>query len=149
MRTLLVAIALGGCFGGVVGGGNSRPAVTPMLSELPGDANKRDAILDSANGTAGPEHRKGQTKKERKAETTAAFAAAIIGSMFSTTQNTTIGTSTMIEENSLVEKPQAHRPRGAGSGEGSGAGSGSSDEASPPPPEQPKAGELTPWVKLK
>ena len=137
----MLAIVLGGCFGGVIGGGgNSRPAAIPMLSELPDDPGKRDAILDSADTTAGPEQRKGETKKERKAETAAAFAAAIIGSMFSTTQNTTLGGATSVGGPAKLD--QTRRARDAGSGAGSSA-------APPPAPDPVRASELVPWVKLK
>ena len=127
---------------GVASDGNSRPAVTPMLSELPADPQKRDAILDQANDTHGPEGRRTASKKQRKVETTAAFAAAIIGSAFSKTQNVTLGTATTVDENHLFEKTPQRRPDGAGSGSGSGSGSAA-------PAETPDAGELMPWVKLK
>ena len=95
MRAILLVLVLQGCFATSVATGsvNSRPGVMPMLSELPGEAEKRDAILDQANQTAGPEHRKGETKKERKAETIGATAAAILGSAFSKTQNVTLGSA--------------------------------------------------------
>lgn len=114
--------------------GRSRPGVMPMLSELPGDAEKRNAILDQSNQTPGPEMRKGQTKKERKAETAAATAAAIIGSAFSTTQNVTIGQSTSFDENTIVhpQPPQPPSPKAPGD-----------------PVEPPTDGKaLVPWVKL-
>lgn len=83
----------------------------PMLSELPGDATKRDAVLESSNQVAGPEHRKGFTVKERKAETTAATFAAIIGSAFSKTQNVTLGTAgTFDETGSLNKRSPVHVP---------------------------------------
>src|SRR4051812_31581581 len=101
MRALLALVLLGGCFGAGTKSA-SRPAVMPMLSELPGDPTRRDAVLESANTTAGPEHRKGMTTKERKVETAAATAAAIIGSMFSSTTSVTIGTAGEFDENQLI-----------------------------------------------
>src|SRR5439155_19858605 len=99
---------LGGGCGGTASGaiGPTRPAVMPMLSELPTDAEKRDAILDQSAQTAGPEQRQGMTVKERKAETAAATAAAILGSIFSKTSSVTVGTATVLEENAVIA-PQA------------------------------------------
>ena len=78
---MLCLLLVGGCFGKL--DANGRPSVIPKLSELPTEAEKRDAILDQSGNTTGPENGKGLTKKQRKVVTTAAFAAAIIGSMFS------------------------------------------------------------------
>src|ERR1041384_387518 len=116
MRALLALALLGGCFatGSSSGnGGGSRPGVMPMLSELPSDATKRDAVLDQSAQVARPEHRKGMTKKERQAETAAATAAAIIGNIFSKTQNATIGTVNEFDENHLIAPgavPRTHAP---------------------------------------
>ena len=85
----------------------------PMLSELPGDADKRNAILDSSTQDAGPEHRKGMSKKARKAETAAATAAAILGSAFSKTQNVTLGRAGTFDENRIIAPdtmPAAPKP---------------------------------------
>src|SRR5882672_8893068 len=97
MRALLALVLLGGCFGGGSSGA-TRPAVMPLLSELPIEPTKRDAVLEQSAATAGPEQRQGMTAKERKAETAAATAAAIIGSMFSTTTNVTLGTASQFDE---------------------------------------------------
>jgi len=93
MRSVFLVLVLSACSARPAGHGTtaSRPGVMPMLSELPGDADRRNAILDSSNQVAGPEHRKGMTRKERKAETIGATAAAILGSVFSKTQNVTLG----------------------------------------------------------
>lgn len=141
MRALLVTILLGGCFatGGGGGSGGSRPGVMPMLSELPGDAEKRDAVLDSSNQTAGPEQRKGFTKKQRKAETFAATAAAMIGSAFSTTQNTTLGTATTFDENDVAGQPKQA---------GGGTTTSTPDGTAEPQPATPDAPVSVPWVKL-
>ena len=103
MRLLAVTILLAGC------GGSTRPAVIPKLSELPGDAQKRDAILDSAHHEPTPEQHKKLTPKERKAETVAATAAAVIGSLLSDSENVTLGVGTAIEENHLVDDTQERR----------------------------------------
>ena len=121
-----------------------------MLSELPADPEKRDAILDSANNTDGGPERRRLSKKQKKAETIGAFAAAIIGSAFSKTQNVTLGTATVIDENDLFEKDKKVKKQAAGSGSGSGSGSG--DEIKTQTDEQKeaqKAGQLMPWIKLK
>jgi hypothetical protein len=140
VRPFLVVLLFGGCLGGTLDA-NSRPAVTPKLSELPDDPGKRDAVLDQSHEAAGPEHRKGMTKKERKVETMAAFAAAIVGGAFSKTQNVTLGTQTTVDENHLFEKTRPTRPSGSGSGDHAGSA------ATPEP--APDASQLTPWVKLK
>jgi hypothetical protein len=110
--------------------------VIPKLSELPEDHAQRDAILDQSQQAAGPEQRKGMTKKERRAETAAALAAAIIGDMFSSTHNVTLGIA--------VEPAPDRTPLRREGEEGEGSGSGSAAVAVEPP-----AGDLMPWVKLK
>ena len=131
------ALAVGVCAACVgAGGGGTRPGVMPMLSELPGEPVKRDAVLDQSGQTAGPEQRKTLTRKERKAETAAATAAAILGSMFSSTQNVTLGTAGTFDETSLA--PGQISPAAPAAPE---AAAGS---AAPPPPD----GALVPWVKL-
>lgn len=114
-----------------------------MLSELPQDPEKRDAVLDSANNTDGGPERRRVSKKQKKAETIGAYAAAIVGAAFSKTQNVTLGTATQIDENALFEK-QHKKP----SGSGSGSGSGSADEIKTTT-EEPPPGQLMPWIKLK
>ena len=141
MRFVL-AVMLAGCLGGGGGGGGTRPGVMPMLSELPSDPGQRDAILDQSQQTAQPEQRKGMTKNERKAETTAAYAAAIIGSMFSSDQNVTLGVAT---ETDSTDAPAPLPRSGGDAGQGSGQGSGSASSAVVEPP----TGQLLPWVKLK
>jgi len=137
MRVLVVLALLGGCAGG------TRPAVIPMLSELPRDPQKRDAILDSAVAQPGPEQRKPLPPKLHKIETAAATAAAIIGGLFSKTKSVMLGGASLVDENRLFSRPPGRRPSGAGEGEGEG------DEkpASPPSPSVP-AGDLVPWVRL-
>ncbi len=135
MRPVLLILLFQGCFAGTTGGGNSggaRPGVMPLLSELPGDG-KRDAILDSSNQTPGPEQRKGQTVKERKAETIGATAAAILGSAFSKTQNVTLGSAVTFGGGSVP----SHAP---------------APEATPEPTAPPIEGDdraKLPWIKLK
>jgi hypothetical protein len=138
MRMLALLVLAGGCLSSATGSdnGRSRPGVMPMLSELPGDAQKRDAILDQSAQTPGPEMRKGQTKKEKKVETAAATAAAILGSAFSTTQNVTIGQTTLFDENEIVHPTQAQPPRGKGESAPATPGTGV------------QGGALVPWVKL-
>jgi hypothetical protein len=132
---LAFALSLGGCLAGSLDA-NSRPSVIPKLSELPGDAEKRDGILDQSGRTAGPENRKGMTKRERKIETTAAFAAAMIGSWFSKSQNVTLGMATTVDENHLFEKPAPARSKAK------------SDKDAVKGDAAPAANELVPWVNL-
>ena len=134
MRSVLLLLLLPACLGSSLGSG-SRPAVMPKLSELPGDPGKRDAVLDQSNSTAGPEHRKPlATKRLRRAETAAATAAAILGDIFSSTKNVTLGTAISIDENDLVTPPQ-RRPT-------------SPTEPAEKAPELEPTGPLVPWIKL-
>ncbi len=90
-------------------GGSSRPAVIPKLSELPGDSQKRDAALDSAHAEPTPEQHAPLTKKERKAETIAASAAAVIGSLLSSSENVTLGVGTSIDEDAAFDPAAQQR----------------------------------------
>lgn len=142
MRAVLAVVLFAGCFsaGSGSGAGSTRPAVLPMLSELPSDPARRDAILDSSATVAGPEQRKGMTVKERKAETAAATAAAIIGSLFSKTENVTLGAATVFDESALAPLPAPHRPAGSDHPD---------DPANPPGQGDASNKELIPWIKLK
>ena len=132
MRRFLVLVLLAGCVGGT-----TRPAVMPRMTEQPSDPEKRNGVLDSANATPGPEQRKGFTPKMRKAETAAATAAAIIGEMFSSTENTMLGTSSAIDENLLIEEAPRRADKPAPS-DTPGANGAKDYESS----------QLVPWVKL-
>ena len=129
-----------------------RPAVMPMLSALPADPAKRDAILDSSITVARPEQRKSitvarpeqggsMTVKERKTETAAATAAAIIGSMFSKTQNVTFGAAAMFDEGALAPLPVPPPPLESTDKPG--------DPAKPPAPIDRSDTDLIPWIKLR
>ena len=143
MRLVLAWVLLGGCLGG--GGGASRPGVMPLLSELPGNPGKRDAILDQSGQTPGPEHRRNQLPpKQRKAETAAAAAAAILGNMFSKTQNVTLGSAGTFEENHLVAPPPPPvTPRAHDADRDAGRG-GTPAERDPADADR----ALVPWIKL-
>ncbi len=150
MRTVLALVLLGGCFS--VGSGSMRPGVMPMLSAMPADPAKRDAILDASTTVARPEQRESitvarpeqgesLTGKERKAEAAASTAAAIIGSMFSKTQNVTFGAATMFDEGALAPLPVPPPP--------SGLTDKPDDPAKPPAPFDRSATDLIPWIKLR
>jgi hypothetical protein len=140
MRTVLALVLLSGCLSaGSAAGGATRPGVMPMLSELPSDPAKRDAILDSSNAVAGPEQRKGSTVKERKAETAAATAAAILGSMFSTTQNVTLGSAGAFDEGPVAPLPPPVPQTAADP----------ADPANSPAPIDTSNVDLIPWIKLR
>jgi hypothetical protein len=114
-----------------------------MLSELPGDSTKRDAVLESAGTTATPEHRQGMTSKEQKAETAAATAAAILGELFSKTKSVTIGTASQ-----LGDAPHAVLQLHPPSPEQAG---GSASPGAPPQDDDPGTSnaDLIPWIKVK
>lgn len=146
MRALLTLVLLGGCFsaGSSAGSRSTRPGVMPMLSELPADPARRDAILDSSNTVAGPEQRKGTTVKERKAETAAATAAAIIGSMFSQTQNVTLGSAAVFDGPAPAGRPGPPPPQSSDSPTGH-----PDDPANPPAPVDTSNTDLVPWIRLR
>ncbi|HWO19175.1 MAG TPA: hypothetical protein VNO30_10370 [Kofleriaceae bacterium] len=153
MRALVILALLGGC------AGRSRPAVIPMLSELPADPQKRDAVLDNAVAQPGPEQRKPLPPKLHKIETAAATAAAILGGLFSKTKSVTLGAASLVDENRLFAPPPKRAARtGSGSGTGSGTDNGSENgnsdsdgdkqPSAAPEPDVP-AGNLVPWVQIK
>lgn len=138
MRPLLL-LALSGCLAGKLDANgkpgvisNPRPSVMPKLSELPTDREQRNGILNQSGERARPENRRSLSKREQKAETFAAIAAALIGDAYSSTKNVTIGIATDFEEGAFVDQPQTPAKR--------------------PAPVAPvkivPASELVPWVKL-
>jgi len=131
VRRLLVAVVMSGCAGNL--DSNMRPAVMNRLDALPGDAEKRDAILNQANTTTGPETPRTPVahKRERQAETGAAWVAAIIGSAFSKSENVTLGAQGTFDENAIFEDPTSAQPK-----------------RKPEPPEKVDAKTLVPWVQL-
>jgi hypothetical protein len=140
MRALSVLLVLAACSPAsvVTGSGGAKPAVTPMLSELPADPAKRDGVLDGAHYQPSPEQHGKVTPKERKAETIGATAAAILGSMFSTTQNVTLGTEMILDpitaplpRSEATEKAEKEKEKSKGL------------------PEGVKSDQLVPWVQLK
>jgi hypothetical protein len=136
---VLLVVVLGGC-------GAGRPAVIHKLSELPADSGRRDAVLDAGHVTNGPELQ-GQPKlkaPERKAATGAAFAAAIIGSMLSTTENVTLGGASTIEETDLVMPARPAPPPVVVDANAEAKDKAEASKTRPPP-----ATDLVPWVKLK
>lgn len=139
VRAVLCLLLVGGCFGSM--DANGRPAVIPKLSAMPAEPEKRDAVLDQSTQTQGPETGKALTKKERKAVTAAAFASAIVGSMFSKSASVTFGAATTIDENHLIEKPKSRHAADGPNADGSGTGSNATPVASEPV-------QLVPWVNL-
>jgi hypothetical protein len=90
--------------------GSSRPGVIPTMTQMPAETEKRDHLLDSSVARPTAESRKKLTSKERKAETAAATAAAVVGWLMSSNENTILGVSTSFDENRIVEQHQA-RPQ--------------------------------------
>ncbi len=148
MRVLVVVLVmLAGCIGS-----GRRPGVMPLLTELPADPGKRDAILNQSTTTPGGENRKPlATKKQRRVETTAATAAAILGQMFSKTSNVTIGIARddSDEADAAIAASAAARRRRAA------VTDPNAEQTSDPKAEKPPAemfdehGELVPWLRLK
>lgn len=132
VRPLILIVLAAACAGPI------RPVVINKLSELPGDAQKRDAVLDSAQAQPGPEQRSKLPPKLKTAETVAATAAAVIGTLFSKTKNVTLGSGGAFEETLLFERKQRTRR------------AEETESAPPPPPEEPIDGAtLVPWVRLR
>jgi len=132
VRAPVLFVLLAACSGGKAFS-NTRPSAMPMLSELPTDAEKRDGILNQSNERARPENRRSLTKKQQKAETAAAVAAALLGQAFSKTQNVTLGVAGDFDENALFQR-QPEQPK---------------KKATPPPEKTVPATELVPWIKLE
>lgn len=141
MRPLLFAFGLSGCFAGQLDSG-MRPAVLPSMTAVPTDPEQRNGINDQSQQVAGPEQRKGMSKRARKVETTAAWAAAIVGVAFSKSDNVLLGGAGTVEENQLFEKTPEKRPMRAKT-------SHTDPEGSEPPAGEDTAGDLVPWIKLK
>lgn len=138
VRFVLLAVVLSGCLAGSIDAGmrpsvGMRPAVMPKLSELPGDAGQRDGILNQSGERAGPEQRRSLTRRERKVETMAAVAAALIGEAFSTTKNVTFGFAADVDEDRLFT-PAQQQPKAAPKHD-------AADDVRP-------SGPLVPWIRL-
>ena len=114
--------------------GNTKPTVMPRIDSLPGEHVAREQRIESTEARPGPEHTKGKTRKWQQVETTAATAAAILGSIFSTTKTVTVGVSTSIDENEIVDPGYQGRGR--------------RDDKKAPEPETYDPSTLTPWVDL-
>ena len=77
------------------------------MTQMPLEAEKRDHLLDSSVARPTAESRKPLTARERKAETAAATAAAVIGWLMSSNENTMLGVSMGVDENQIIEQHQA------------------------------------------
>lgn len=128
ISSLLFLTAVSAC------AGNTKPTVLPRLDSLPDEHVSREQRLESTSARPGPETQKGKSSKWRQAETAAATAAAIVGSIFSTTKTVTVGVSTSIDENTVLDPERAKN------------GGKSKDEEVEPEKYDPN--QLTPWVKL-
>ena len=97
--------------GVVMAAGCAGPAqlgVSPSMTEMPIEAERRDHLLDTATARPTAESRKPLTRRERKAQTAAATAAAVVGWLMSSHPNTVLGVSGPIDENLIF---QDHRRR--------------------------------------
>ena len=97
---LLALVGLGAC------AGEPRPAAFPSVAALEDEPVARAAQLESAGARKEP----GKTAREKtlyKVETVAATAAAIIGTIFSTSPNAVVGIAAPIDETLVFEKPPA------------------------------------------
>lgn len=122
MRAVVLALL-------VACGGDMHPAVIPNLSQAPEE--KRDDLIATPliRPTA---EQKPATKRGQHQETLAATAAAILGQMFSKTENTTLGWE-------WIDVSPQHKPRPHDDDSGS---------AAPAPAEPVDARGLVPWIEL-
>ena len=100
------------------------------MTQMPLEAEKRDHLLDSSVAPPPAESRKPLTARERKAETAAATAAAVIGWLMSSNENVMLGASMSVGENQIVEEHQAK-----------------AKPATPAPVDKPAV--LIPWIDLR
>jgi hypothetical protein len=128
VRSAILLAMLGGC------AGQATPTTMARLDSLPAEHVAREQRLESTSARPGPETKKPKTKEFRQAETVAATAAAIVGSIFSTTKTVTIGVSQPFDENKILDP---HAAEGVHE-------SGAEDQPVTYDPNQ-----LTPWVQLK
>ena len=133
MRGVIHIVLLGTCLPGCAG--NTKASVLPRIDSLPGEHVAREQRIESTEARPGPEHTQGKTRKWQQVETTAATAAAILGSIFSTTKTVTVGVSTSLDENELVDPGYQDRAR--------------RDKDKPAEPETYDPTQLTPWVDLR
>jgi len=128
VRSAILLAMLGAC------AGQATPTTMARLDSLPDEHVAREQRLESTEARPGPETKKPKTKEWRQAETAAATAAAIVGSLFSTTKTVTIGVSQPFDENKILD-PHASE------------GVHESDAKDEPTTYDPN--QLTPWVQLK
>ena len=128
VRSAILLAMLGAC------AGQATPTTMARLDSLPDEHVAREQRLESTEARPGPETKKPKTKEWRQAETAAATAAAIVGSLFSTTKTVTIGVSQPFDENKILDP---HAAEGVHE-------SGTEDEPTTYDPNQ-----LTPWVQLR
>jgi hypothetical protein len=128
-RSVILATVLGAC------AGQATPTTMARLDSLPDEHVAREERLESTSARPGPETKRTKSKDFQHAETAAATAAAIVGSIFSTTQTVTIGVSQPIDENEILQPGYRDNQRPK-SGE-------------PAEPAGYDAGQLTPWVQLR
>jgi hypothetical protein len=129
-RSVILLAALGSA----CAGHSTTPTTMARLDSLPGEHVAREQRIESTQARPGPETQKPKTQKWRQAETAAATAAAIVGSFFSTTKTVTIGVSTSVDENVLVD-PHASEEKKR-----------KAEESEAEPTYDPN--QLTPWVRL-
>lgn len=99
----LASVAVGAALaGGCTRHSKVGPSVQRTLSSLPDDRFDQNDALESANARPTPETRKPLPPDEQVIETNVATAAAIVGSILSTSQNTVVGIGGPIE---IMETP--------------------------------------------
>lgn len=104
-----------------------------LLESLPVDRERAHEHMDSAVARPDAETRRPLPPKVRQVETIAATAAALIGSIFSTSANAIVGVGGPMEETKLVPRTRATVTHEA-----------PKDEAPP----YGDANDLVPWLRL-
>jgi hypothetical protein len=101
---LLFALLVSACAGPV------RPVATSTLSAVPDAPEERGEHLETRAMRPSAESRQSLSPTERKVETAAATAAAIIGVFFSGSPNAVVGVEAPFEENKILPGQTAPPP---------------------------------------
>jgi hypothetical protein len=135
VRVILFCLACSACVAA------EHPAVIPNLTALPEDGTTRDAIVDSSFFQPSAEQQPA-TPEGRKLETTAATAAAILGMMFSKTDNVSLGARLDVDDSA---GPKRH-PLATDARRDNEQKPNAHPAAPEPPP--PRSNELVPWIHV-
>jgi hypothetical protein len=124
VTSILVLGLLGGCGASVT----PNVLVAPNVQQLPPDHRQAEVMSNAAVRPG--ESKRPLSRNQKRAVTAAASAAAVLGWIFSKSDNTVVGIGFDVDD-----ATPAYRS--------------SDPEPAPPPPAAVPAGELVPWVPLR